>query len=48
MSMSDAQESKDLQIKLADEFKAVKAEMEAEAESMKARIAELKKLNATF
>ncbi|XP_062112709.1 uncharacterized protein LOC133823872 isoform X2 [Humulus lupulus] len=44
-SMSYAQDSKDLQIKLADEFKAAKTEMEAEAGQMKSRIAELEKLN---
>ncbi|XP_062079650.1 uncharacterized protein LOC133784226 [Humulus lupulus] len=45
-SMSYAQESKNLQLKLTDEFKVAKAKMEAEAEQMKARIVELEKVNA--
>ncbi|XP_062081157.1 uncharacterized protein LOC133785961 [Humulus lupulus] len=44
--MSYAQDSKNLQLKLTDEFKAAKAKMEAEAEQMKGRIAELEKVNA--
>ncbi|XP_062096174.1 uncharacterized protein LOC133801954 [Humulus lupulus] len=44
-SMSYAQESKNLQLKLTDEYKAAKAKMEAETEQMKARIVELEKFN---
>ena len=44
--MSYSQEVKDLHLKLADEFKAEKSKLEAEAEQMKSRIEQLEKLNA--
>ena len=44
--MSYAQESKDLQLKLADEFKAARSKLEAEIKEKNSRIEELEKLNA--
>ena len=38
--MSYAQESKDLQLNLADEFKAARSKMEAEIEKVKAKLKE--------
>ncbi|XP_062113729.1 uncharacterized protein LOC133824766 [Humulus lupulus] len=44
--MSYAQEVKDFQLKLKDEYKAVKSKLEAEVKEMSSRVEELEKLNA--